>query len=97
MSNLINKENFSNEVWLTSEEVMLFFKISKSTLWRWNRDQQLPRCLVGGTYYYPKHFIEQLMLHKLEWPLDFNLPPADDGVRPDTPNKPPGNNLGLET
>lgn len=97
MSNFINKENFPNEVWLTSDEVMLFFKISKSTLWRWNRDQQLPRCLVGGTHYYPKHFIEKFMMHKLMLPPNFKVPRADDGVRPDTPNQPPGNNLELET
>jgi len=72
MSHLIDKSSFPNEEWVTSAEIMRFFGITKTTLWRWNQDQQIPRCLIGGTHYYPKNFIQQFMLHKLELPPHFN-------------------------
>ncbi len=76
MSNLINKSSFPDEEWVTSHEIMRFFAISKSTLHRWNQSQQIPRTLIGGTYYYPKKFIQQLMLYKLELPPDVTMPPS---------------------
>ena len=83
MAKFINPSSFPDEDWVTSEEIMRFFKISKTTLWRWNSNQQLPRCMIGSTYFYPKKFIQQYLFHKLQLP-DKNgqeqpgTPPEDD-------------------
>lgn len=85
MTNFINASNLPEEEWMTTEQVQAFFKISKTTLWRWNQTQQLPRTLIGGTHYYPKQFIQKLMLDKLKLPPYFNLEsPSNTAAASDT-------------
>lgn len=84
MSNFINKSSLPDEDWVTSAEIIRFFGITKTTLWRWNQNRQIPRCLMGGTHYYPKNFIQQYMLNKLELPPNFNTK-SDTAAATDDP------------
>ncbi len=68
MANLINKSDYPDEEWMTSDEVIQFFKISRSTLNRWNANKFLARVIIGGISYYPKKLTQKLMLHNLELP-----------------------------
>jgi hypothetical protein len=79
MAKFINPSSFPDEDWVTSDKIMCFFSISKSTLSRWNKDQQIPRARIGGTNYYPKKFIQQYLFHKLQ------LPDKDEREQPGTP------------
>lgn len=45
---------------LTAEEVMILLKVSKATLWRWNRDNILPCLKIGGEKRYKRSDIEKL-------------------------------------
>ena len=66
MTNLLNQTTFKNELWMTSDETQLFFKVSRSTLYRWCKNKQVPYTKLGGVLYFPKTFIEELMVHKLQ-------------------------------
>ena len=66
MPNLHRSKTFENEHWMTAQEMQHFFKISRSTLYRWCQQKQLPYTVMGGTRYYPKHFTSQLMEHNLQ-------------------------------
>ena len=54
-------KRFKDEFWMTPDEAQQFFKVSRSTLYRWCKAKQIPYTLMGGTRYFPKHFIETLM------------------------------------
>ncbi|MCH4551415.1 MULTISPECIES: helix-turn-helix domain-containing protein [Aestuariibaculum] len=58
---------FKDEHWMTADEVQRFFKISRSTLYRWCKQKQLPYTTMGGTRYYPKYFTLNLMQHNMRW------------------------------
>ena len=62
----LNPTAFKNEQWMTSDEAHLYFKVSRSTLYRWCIKNQLPYTKLGGVLYFPKIFIEQFMTHKLQ-------------------------------
>jgi len=66
MPNLLNLTTFKNEQWMTSEEAQQFLKVSRTTLYRWCKNKQLPFTKLGGVLYFPKVFIEQLMERKLQ-------------------------------
>ena len=66
MPNHLNPTTFKNEQWMTSDEAQLFLKVSRSTLYRWCKNKQLPYTKLGGVLYFPKIFIEQLMRTKLK-------------------------------
>lgn len=66
MLNHFNQAPFKDEYWMTSDEAQQFFKVSRSTLYRWCKTKQLPYAKQGGVLYYPKIFIEQLMKHKVQ-------------------------------
>ncbi|WP_308993963.1 helix-turn-helix domain-containing protein [Mariniflexile litorale] len=61
MSEFLNHQRFKDESWMTTNEAQQFFKVSRSTLYRWCKTKLLPYTLMGGTRYFPKHFIENLM------------------------------------
>lgn len=66
MEHLLNSKPFQGEHWMTSNEAQQFFKVSRSTLYRWSKAKQLPYTKIGGVLFYPKTFIEQLMGIKLQ-------------------------------
>ncbi|MBP0904959.1 helix-turn-helix domain-containing protein [Mariniflexile gromovii] len=61
MSEFLKPNHFKDEIWMTTDEAQLFFKVSRSTLYRWCKYKHVPYTLLGGTRYFPKHFIETLM------------------------------------
>ncbi|WP_027136731.1 helix-turn-helix domain-containing protein [Gaetbulibacter saemankumensis] len=62
-TNLLLSEN---EQWITQDELQLFFKISRSTVYRWCKQNQLAYTVMGGTRYFPKQFTLNLLAHKLK-------------------------------
>ena len=66
MSKLLNPNAFKDELWMTSNEAQQFLKVSRTTLYRWCKTKQLPYTKQGGVLYFPKVFIEQLLVHKLQ-------------------------------
>lgn len=55
-------EDMNNEIWLTKEDVISKFKISKSTLKRWIKDDIIPSCVVGNMRLYPKKLINRILI-----------------------------------
>lgn len=55
-----NKNDSENEL-LTIEEVEAILKVSKMTLWRWNKSGQLKRIDIGGVPRYRRSDIERLL------------------------------------
>ncbi len=54
----------ANEVWLTTEEVMAYLKISKSTLYRLRKQHNIPNFKLGNMPIFPKHLLNKLFLIK---------------------------------
>jgi len=69
MSQFLNHHHFKDETWMTLDEAQQFFKVSRSTLFRWCQTKKIPYTLIGGTRYFPKHFIKTYM-----WQLLNNKP-----------------------
>ncbi|MFI0431300.1 helix-turn-helix domain-containing protein [Mariniflexile sp. HMF6888] len=65
MIRLRNESSSNEELWLTSAEAQQFFRVSRSTLYRWCKTKKLPYTKQGGVLYYPKKFIEQLMINRM--------------------------------
>jgi excisionase family DNA binding protein len=61
MSQHLNHQRFKDESWMNVEEAQEFFRISRSTLYRWCQIKELPYTMIGGTRYFPKNFIENVM------------------------------------
>ena len=55
-------EEMNNEIWLTKEDVISYFKISKSTLMRWSKKGTIPSCKVGNMRMYPKKLINRFLI-----------------------------------
>ncbi|MFG6686513.1 helix-turn-helix domain-containing protein [Mariniflexile sp. HNIBRBA6329] len=66
MKHFLGSKEFKGEHWMTSNEAQEFFRVSRSTLYRWGKTKQLPFTKIGGVLYYPKAFIEALMGVKLQ-------------------------------
>jgi excisionase family DNA binding protein len=66
MSQFLKPHRFKDETWMTTNEAQEFFKVSRSTLYRWCKTQKVPYTIIGGTRYFPKYFIETLMHHQLK-------------------------------
>ncbi len=75
MPNLLNPKHLKDEVWITSAYALQYFKVSRSTLYRWRKNKQVPYTKVGGVIYFPKIYIQQLMgqkLHTIWLPINPN-------------------------
>lgn len=66
MPNQLNLKHFKNETRITSANALQYFKVSRSTLYRWSKTKQLPFTKLGGVIYFPKTYIQQLMGQNLE-------------------------------
>ena len=64
MANLTNHSPFQDEHWMTTTEAMAHFLVSSRTLQRWCKQKQILACYIGGTKYYPKKLIENMMFLK---------------------------------
>ncbi|MDO6801933.1 helix-turn-helix domain-containing protein [Wenyingzhuangia sp. 1_MG-2023] len=53
-----------NEIWLTTEEAMLHLNLSRSTIYRLRKNQDIPTFKLGGIPMYPKHFLNKLFIQK---------------------------------
>lgn len=49
------------EYYITPDEVMKIFKVSRNTLWRWNRDKYLCAVKFGNKIFYRKSDVNKLM------------------------------------
>ena len=65
MYQFLNRHLFKDETWMTTYEAQKFFQVSRRTLYRWCKTKKLPYTIIGGTRYYPKHFIETIMAQQL--------------------------------
>lgn len=74
-----NRNHFINEVWMTTADAMVYFRVSRRTLQRWCQDKQIYFVYMGGTKYYPQKFIEHFMLTKINRPLGDNRESAPEG------------------
>lgn len=66
MIRLRDESSSNEELWMTSAEAQQFFRVSRSTLYRWCKTKKLPYTKQGGVLYYPKLFIEQLMIDRMQ-------------------------------
>lgn len=66
MIRLKNESSSNEELWMTSAEAQQFFRVSRSTIYRWCKTKKLPYTKQGGVLYYPKIFIEQLMINRMQ-------------------------------
>lgn len=57
-----NQDQPDNDEYLTPEEVCKKYKISKSTLWRWNQEGYLCHYELGGKRYYKESDIKEKMI-----------------------------------
>lgn len=55
-------EDMNNEIWITIEQVMDCFKISKSTVYRLSKNHALPSCKMGNIRVYPKNLINRIFI-----------------------------------
>jgi excisionase family DNA binding protein len=53
-----------NEVWLTTEEVMVHLNVSRSTMYRLRKKRNIPNFKLGHSPMYPKHLLNKLFMHK---------------------------------
>ena len=66
MSQLLNITTFNDDYWMTSDEAQVLLKVSRSSLYRWRKTRQLPYTQIGGILYFPRTYIKQLMVLKLQ-------------------------------
>ncbi len=57
-------EDMNNEIWLTMEDVLGYFKISESTLKRWIKNDVIPSSKIGKMRFYPKKLINRILIKK---------------------------------
>lgn len=55
---------FKNEEWLTTEEVMQYLNVSRSTMYRLRKRQIIPSLKVGNMPMYPKLLLNRVFLPK---------------------------------
>ncbi|APZ47434.1 DNA-binding protein [Polaribacter reichenbachii] len=55
-------EDINDEIWLTFEDVLMYFKISESTLKRWIKKDMIPSCKLGKMRLYPKKLINRVLI-----------------------------------
>jgi predicted DNA-binding transcriptional regulator AlpA len=54
--------NFATDEFLTRDELCSRLKISKKTLWTWERDKIAPpKVRIGGSVRYPARLLEQFL------------------------------------
>ncbi|WP_036820524.1 helix-turn-helix domain-containing protein [Polaribacter sp. Hel1_85] len=53
-----------NEVWLTTEEVMAHLNVSRSTMNRLRKQQNIPSIKLGHSPMYPKHLLNKIFIYK---------------------------------
>lgn len=54
-------EDNVSEDYITLDEVMKIFRVSRNTLWRWNRDKYLCNVKLGRRIFYRKSDVNKLM------------------------------------
>jgi len=52
---------------LTVQEVALYLKVSRSTVWRWCNQGRLPAFKAGHGWRVPRTTVEKMMNQKLKW------------------------------
>ncbi|MBU3013110.1 helix-turn-helix domain-containing protein [Polaribacter vadi] len=68
-----NANDMNNEVWLTVQQVMQNFKISKSTVYRLSKKHAIPSYKLGNMRMYPKNLINRIFItQSLKNIKDFN-------------------------
>ena len=53
-----------NEIWLTTEEAMILLNISRSTIYRLRKKQNIPNVKLGHSPLYPKHLLNKMFMNK---------------------------------
>lgn len=82
MANESKPTIFNDEHWMTTADAMAYFKVSRRTLQRWCQDKEIPFSYVGGTKYFPKKFMERLMITKIIPPPHENPTAGPDAPAP---------------
>ncbi|MFK8061467.1 MAG: helix-turn-helix domain-containing protein [Polaribacter sp.] len=55
---------FKNEVWFTTEQMMAYLKVSRSTIYRLRKKNNIPSFKLGHIPIYPKHLLNKLFIRK---------------------------------
>lgn len=55
----------STNLWLFGSEVKDILRISESTLRRMRLDKRIPYKKIGRTYYYPSHYLGEILLYEI--------------------------------
>ena len=53
-----------NEVWLTTEEVMAYLNVSRSTMYRLRKKHNIPNFKLGHIPIYPKYLLNKMFMGK---------------------------------
>ena len=58
----IDNEMIENEEWLTIADIVAHLKVSRSTILRMRKRQEIPDIKICNTPMFPKYFINKLLL-----------------------------------
>lgn len=64
---LFEKAKIDSENLLTTADVKQLFSISESSIKRWRRDLVIPHTKIGGSIYYFKHAIIQILIDRTKF------------------------------
>lgn len=59
--NLSPQDLLMNKPYLSEEDIMLIFNISKSSVRRWRKNHVIPFIKLGGIYFSPKHMLKEYL------------------------------------
>lgn len=68
------KGDWIKKIALTEEDVMLLFEISKATIARLRRNQEIPYTKIGGSYFYLPKAIKKMLKDRMVKPKPPNSP-----------------------
>ena len=79
------------KVWMTTDEVCAYLGVSRTTLWRWRDEYQLPFSELGKRKFYRRDHLHQMLQHQLTTAAPSPTPRGDSrnrgagAGRPDSP------------
>lgn len=59
----------NDEIWLSTAEIIHYFKVSERTVLRWRKNGILPSTKLGGTVLHPYHLVNKLLHHRIRQQL----------------------------
>ena len=62
---VLDAQMIIHETWLTTEDVMAYLEISRSTVYRLRKTKNLPAFKLGSSIVYPKSLISKIMLQNI--------------------------------